>query len=371
MSFMVGHDTRLIVQGITGREGQFHTRQMIDYGTNVVAGVRAGKRGERIEGVPVYGTVREAVEKEKANASVLFVPPNAMFSAALEAMAAGLPLVVTIAEGVPVHDMLRIHHLSKTFNTRIVGPNSFGVISPGKAKAGFMAHSIFSEGPVGIMSRSATNAYETVFALTNAGIGQSTVIGVGGDMIPGSTFVDLLPYFEHDPQTRIIVMIGEIGGGEEEIAAEYIRMHIRKPVVAFIAGKNAPKEQSMGHAGAIVSPGGREAQRAKKKPSRQQASISPRARRLSRISCAAFWADRERRKEVMVRIIDTESDHTRRCNAVETPGTGVLSHCRGEKSDSPHYRHGGRSLKSRDAERKEGKEHVDQLAKPVLGREKE
>lgn len=256
MSFMVGRDTRLIVQGITGREGQFHTRQMLDYGTNVVAGVRAGKRGERIEGVPVYGTVREAIEKEKANASVLFVPPNGMFAATLEAMTAGLPLIVTIAEGVPVHDMLRIHHLSKTLKARIIGPNSFGVISPGKAKAGFMAHAIFSEGPVGIMSRSATNAYETVFALTQAGIGQSTVIGVGGDMIPGTTFVELLPDFENDPQTEIIVLIGEIGGSEEETAAEYIRAHVKKPVVAFVAGKNAPKEQSMGHAGAIVSPGG-------------------------------------------------------------------------------------------------------------------
>ena len=229
---------------------------MLDYGTNVVAGVRAGKRGERIEGVPVYGTVREAIEKENANAAVLFVPPNGMFAATPEAMTAGLPPIVTIAEGVPVHDMIRVHHLSKSLKTRIIGPNSFGVISSGKAKAGFMAHAIFSEGPVGIMSRSATNAYETVFALTQAGIGQSTVIGVGGDMIAGSTFADLLPYFEHDAQTEIIVLIGEIGGSEEEIAAEYIRGHIRKPVVAFVAGKTAPKEQSMGHAGAIVSPGG-------------------------------------------------------------------------------------------------------------------
>lgn len=256
MSFMIGKDTRLIVQGITGREGSFHTKQMLEYGTNVVAGVRAGKKGTRVEGVPVYGTVREAVEKEGANTSVIFVPPNAMFEAAWEAMDAGLPTVITIAEGVPVHDMLKIYHLSKKLGTRVIGPNSFGVISPGKAKAGFMAHRIFSEGPVGIMSRSATNAYETVFGLTNAGIGQSTVIGVGGDMIPGSTFVQLLPLFEEDKQTEVIVLIGEIGGSEEEIAAEYIKAHIKKPVIAFIAGKNAPKEQSMGHAGAIVSPGG-------------------------------------------------------------------------------------------------------------------
>jgi succinyl-CoA synthetase alpha subunit len=265
MSFMIGKNTRLIVQGITGREGSFHTRQMLEYGTNVVAGVRAGKKGCRIEGVPVFGTVREAVEKEEANASVIFVPPNAMFQAAWEAMDAGLPTVITIAEGVPVHDMLKIYHLSKKLGTRVIGPNSFGVISPGKAKAGFMAHRIFSEGPVGIMSRSATNAYETVFGLTNAGIGQSTVIGVGGDMIPGSGFVQLLPLFEDDKQTEIIVLIGEIGGSEEEIAAEYIKAHVKKPVIAFIAGKNAPKEQSMGHAGAIVSPGGEGSAEAKEK----------------------------------------------------------------------------------------------------------
>jgi succinyl-CoA synthetase alpha subunit len=256
MSFMIGKNTRLIVQGITGREGRFHTRQMLEYGTNVVAGVRAGKRGEHIEGVPVYGTVREAIEKEKANASVIFVPPNSMSTATWEAVAAGIPVVITIAEGVPVHDMLRIYHLSRRLGTRVIGPNSFGVISPGKAKAGFMAHEIFLEGPVGIIARSATNAYETVFSLTNAGIGQSTVIGVGGDMIPGSNFVDLLPLFQDDKQTEVIVLIGEIGGTEEEIAAEYIRTNVQKPVVAFIAGKSAPKEQRMGHAGAIVTQSG-------------------------------------------------------------------------------------------------------------------
>lgn len=256
MSFMVGKETRLIVQGITGREGAFHTKQMLEYGTNVVAGVTPGKKGEYVEQVPVYGTVREAVENHNANATVIFVPPKFMFGAVVEALAAGLKLVVTIAEGVPVQDMMKAYHLAKCYGARLIGPNSFGVISPGKAKAGFMAHRIFAEGPVGIMSRSATNCYETVFSLTGSGIGQSTVIGVGGDMIPGSNFIDLFPLFEDDEQTRVVVLIGEIGGSEEELAADYIKTSVKKPVVALIAGKNAPKEQSMGHAGAIVSPGG-------------------------------------------------------------------------------------------------------------------
>jgi succinyl-CoA synthetase alpha subunit len=256
MSFLVGKDTRLIVQGITGREGTFHTIQMQKYGTKVVAGVRAGKGGTVVEGVPVYDTVRQAMEAQNANASVVFVPPQGMFEAALEAIEARVPLVVTIAEGVPVHDMMALYGMARSAGVTLIGPNSFGVISPGKSKAGFMAHSIFSEGPLGIMSRSATNCYETVFLLTRSGIGQSTVIGVGGDMIPGSTFVDMLPLFERDEQTRVIVMIGEIGGSEEELAAEYIRAQVTKPVIALIAGKSAPKGRSMGHAGAIVSPGG-------------------------------------------------------------------------------------------------------------------
>jgi succinyl-CoA synthetase alpha subunit len=256
MSFLVGKQTRLIVQGITGREGTFHTIQMKEYGTKVVAGVRSGKGGTFVEGVPVYNTVREAVERQEANATVLFVPPIGMYAAVLEAIDARVPLIVTIAEGVPVHDMMKVYHLARQVGVTLIGPNSFGVISPGKSKAGFMAHSIFSEGPIGMMSRSATNCYETVFMLTRAGIGQSTVIGVGGDMIPGCTFVDLLPLFEADEQTKVIVMIGEIGGSEEEIAADFIASRVTKPVVALIAGKSAPKGQSMGHAGAIVSPGG-------------------------------------------------------------------------------------------------------------------
>lgn len=256
MSFLIDKSTRLIIQGITGREGAFHCRQMLDYGTNVVAGVTPGKRGEKVEGVPVYNTVREAMERHDANATILFVPPKFLYDGAYEAISSGVPLVVTIAEGVPVLDMYRLYHFARAKGVTLIGPNSFGIISPGKAKAGFMAHRIFSEGPVGIMSRSATNAYETVFRLTREGIGQSTVVGVGGDMIPGSPFVDMLPYFEADEQTRVIVMIGEIGGTEEERAAEYIAARVGKPVIALIAGKNAPKERSMGHAGAIISPNG-------------------------------------------------------------------------------------------------------------------
>jgi len=256
MSFLIDKDTRLIVQGITGREGRFHAEQMLAYDTKVVAGVTPGKGGSEVLGVPVYNTVLEAKEKQQANATVLFVPPKFLYGAAYEAIMSGMPLVITIAEGTPVHDMLKLHHLAKEKGVTLIGPNSFGVISPGKAKAGFMAHHIFNPGNVGIMSRSATNCYETVFLMKKAGFGQSTVVGVGGDMIPGSTFVDLLPRFQADEQTEIIIMIGEIGGSEEELAAAYIKEKVTKPVVALIAGKNAPKGTSMGHAGAIVSPDG-------------------------------------------------------------------------------------------------------------------
>jgi succinyl-CoA synthetase alpha subunit len=256
MSFLIDENTRLIVQGITGREGTFHADQMMQYKTNVVAGVTPGKGGTEVLGLPVYNTVLEAKEKHNANATVLFVPPKFLYGAAYEAIMSGMPLVITIAEGAPVHDMLKLHHLAKEKGVRLIGPNSFGIISPGKAKAGFMAHRIFSPGNVGVMSRSATNCYETVFLMKKEGIGQSTVVGVGGDMIPGSTFVDMLPYFEADDETKVIVMIGEIGGSEEELAARYIKTHVTKPVIALIAGKNAPKDTSMGHAGAIVSPDG-------------------------------------------------------------------------------------------------------------------
>ena len=256
MSILIDENTKLIIQGITGREGTFHSERMVVYGTKVVAGVTPGKGGQDVFGVPVFDTVREAGEATGANASVLFVPAKFTAEGAYEAIDAQIPLVITIAEHVPVHDMMGVYHLARKSSSLVIGPNSFGVISPGKSKAGFMHDSIFTWGGVGIMSRSATNCYETVFLLTGQGIGQSTVIGIGGDMIPGSTFIDFLPMFESDPQTKIIVMIGEIGGSDEEIAAGYIRSNIKKPVIALIAGKNAPRGTSMGHAGAIVSADG-------------------------------------------------------------------------------------------------------------------
>ncbi len=256
MSILIDRDTRLIVQGITGREGTFHTEQMLAYGVNVVAGVTPGKGGQEVLGVPVFNTVKEAMEAKNANATVIFVPAKFTAAGVYEACDAGVPLIVTIAEHVPVHDMMFCYAIARQKGLRLFGPNSFGIISPGKSKAGFMAHRIFTEGGVGLMTRSATNGYETAFRLTELGIGISTAVGVGGDMIPGSTFIDLLPDFEADPETKAIVMIGEIGGGEEEAAAEYIKARVQKPVVAFIAGKNAPKGKSMGHAGAIVAADG-------------------------------------------------------------------------------------------------------------------
>jgi succinyl-CoA synthetase alpha subunit len=256
VSILIDENTRLIVQGITGREGTFHTEQMLAYGTKVVAGVTPGKGGQEVFGVPVFDTVKEAMEATDANASVVFVPARFTAAGIIEAMDAGLELIISIAEHVPAHDMMGVYRLAKKKGCRVIGPNSFGVISPGKSKAGFMAHNIFSKGNVGIMSRSATNCYETVFMLKSKGIGQSTCVGNGGDMIPGSTFADLLPLFQDDPETKAIVIIGEIGGSEEELAAEYIKKNITKPVVALIAGKNAPKGKSMGHAGAIVSADG-------------------------------------------------------------------------------------------------------------------
>lgn len=256
MSILINENTRLLIQGITGREGTFHGQLMLEYGTKVVGGVTPGKGGQFVFGIPVFDTVKEASSKTGANATVLFVPPKFTASGAFEALDSGIPLIITIAEHVPVQDMMEVYNISKKSDSMVVGPNSFGIISPGKSKAGFMSHKIFKEGSIGIMSRSATNCYETVFILTNKGIGQSTVIGIGGDMIPGSTFIDFLPMFENDRQTEIIVLIGEIGGSDEEDAAEYIKNHVKKPVVALIAGKNAPKDTSMGHAGAIVSADG-------------------------------------------------------------------------------------------------------------------
>ncbi|MGE4484022.1 MAG: succinate--CoA ligase subunit alpha [Oscillospiraceae bacterium] len=256
MSILIDKDTRLLVQGITGREGTFHTETMLKYGTNIVAGVTPGKGGREVLGVPVFNTVREAVEKTGANATVVFVPAKFTAASVYEAVDANVPIIMTISEHTPVHDMMKCYWTARQKGLRLFGPNSFGVISPGKCKAGFMPHHIFTPGSVGVMTRSATNGYESVYLMSRAGIGQSTVVGVGGDMIPGSTFIDLLPDFQADPETKAIVMIGEIGGGEEELAAKYIRKHVTKPVVAMIAGKNAPKGKNMGHAGAIVSADG-------------------------------------------------------------------------------------------------------------------
>lgn len=256
MSILIDRSTRLIVQGITGREGTFHTEQMLNYGVNVVAGVTPGKGGQTVLGVPVFSTVKKAMEATDANATVIFVPAKFTAAGVYEACDAGVPLIITIAEHVPVHDMMLCYAVARQKGLRLFGPNSFGIISPGKSKAGFMAHRIFSQGSVGLMTRSATNGYETAFHLQELGIGISTAVGVGGDMIPGSSFADILPDFEADPETKAIVLIGEIGGNEEELAAEYIRRHVSKPVVAFIAGKNAPKGKSMGHAGAIVAADG-------------------------------------------------------------------------------------------------------------------
>lgn len=256
MSILIDENTRLIVQGITGREGSFHTEQMLAYGTKVVGGVTPGKGGQEILGVPVFNTVKEAMDATGANATVIFVPAKFTKAGIMEAIEAGMPLIVTVAEHVPVQDMMEVYHAARAKGVRVVGPNTFGVISPGKTKAGFMAHKLFIPGNVGLMSRSATNCYETVLMLTQSGIGQSTCVGVGGDMIPGSTFIDILPMFQNDPETDVIIMIGEIGGNEEELAAEYIKKNVTKPVIALIAGKNAPKGRSMGHAGAIVSADG-------------------------------------------------------------------------------------------------------------------
>ena len=256
MSILINNNTKLIVQGMTGREGTFHARLMKKYGTNVVAGVTPGKAGTYVDDMPVFDTVLEAKIESDANTSILFVPPRFTREAILEACEAGIGLIVTIAEGVPLQDMLYCTNYCKKSNSILVGPNTPGIISPGKAKVGFMADMIYSEGPIGIMSRSATLSYETANNLTNEGIGQSTVVGVGGDPICGSTFQDLLPFFEQDEQTKAIIIIGEIGGNNEEIAAEYAKKNISKPLVAFIAGEAAPEGKRMGHAGAIVSPGG-------------------------------------------------------------------------------------------------------------------
>jgi succinyl-CoA synthetase alpha subunit len=256
MSVLVGHHTKLIVQGITGKEGLFHAKGCRDYGTQVVGGVTPGKGGTEIEGFPVFNTVREAVDKVGANATMIFVPPLAAADAILEALDAGIELIVCITEGIPVLDMMKIKRVLPDYpKSRLIGPNCPGVITPGQAKIGIMPGRIHLEGHVGVVSRSGTLTYESVGQLTALGIGQSTCIGIGGDPINGTSFIDALKLFNEDVSTHGIVMIGEIGGSAEEEAAEYIKAHVKNPVVAFIAGQTAPPGRRMGHAGAIISGG--------------------------------------------------------------------------------------------------------------------
>jgi len=255
VSILVGTHTRLLVQGITGREGSFHARQCRDYGTRVVAGVTPGKGGGAVDGIPVFNTVRQAVEATGANTSLVFVPAPFAADAILEAVDAGLELVVCITEGIPVLDMVRVKRFLEGKPSRLIGPNCPGVITPGQAKVGIMPAAVYSPGPVGIVSRSGTLTYEASAQLTALGIGQSTCVGIGGDPIVGCGYLDILPLFEADPDTKIILLIGEIGGTAEEEAAEYIRQHLTKPVVAFIAGRTAPPGRRMGHAGAVISGG--------------------------------------------------------------------------------------------------------------------
>ena len=255
MSILIDRSTRVLVQGITGRDGSFHAKGMLDYGTKVVGGVTPGKGGAQVHGVPVFNTVQEAVAATGANATVIYVPAQFAAAAMREAMDAALPLIVTITEGVPTLDMMDIYHEVRARGLRLIGPNCPGVITPGQSKIGIMPGYIHKPGRVGVISRSGTLTYEIVYALTCLGVGQSTCIGIGGDPIVGSGPMDLLPLFENDPDTDAIVLIGEIGGDEEERTAAFIQQHIRKPVFAFIVGHTAPEGKRMGHAGAIVSGG--------------------------------------------------------------------------------------------------------------------
>ncbi|RME72703.1 MAG: succinate--CoA ligase subunit alpha [Chloroflexi bacterium] len=255
MSILVGKDTRLLVQGITGREGAFHTQQMLDYGTNIVAGVTPGKGGEWVHGVPVFDTVKEAVNATEANTSIIYVPARFAADAIMEAADAGIKLVVCITEGIPVLDMVRVQSFLREKDVRLIGPNCPGLITPGEAKVGIMPGHIHRPGSVGLVSRSGTLTYEVVQALTNAGIGQSTAVGIGGDPIIGSNFIDILRLFESDPLTDQVVLIGEIGGTDEQKAARFIAEKMSKPVTAFIAGRTAPPGKRMGHAGAIIEGG--------------------------------------------------------------------------------------------------------------------
>ncbi len=253
MAIIVDSDTRLVVQGITGREGSFHTLRNRAYGTNVVAGVTPGKGGDDVEGIPVFDTVAEAVEQAGANTSLVFVPARFAADAISEAAGAGIATIVCITEGVPAHDMLRVYWTVRGRGLTMVGPNCPGVLSPGKANAGIIPAEIFSEGTVGLVSRSGTLTYQIGHELTQLGLGNSTIVGIGGDPVVGSSFVDILEKFEADDETEIVVIVGEIGGDEEEKAARFIEAHMSKPVVSYIAGFTAPPGKTMGHAGAIIS----------------------------------------------------------------------------------------------------------------------
>lgn len=255
MSILVDKNTRVVVQGITGREGAFHAARCKEYGTTVVGGVTPGKGGSTHEGFPVWNTVEEAVTKEGANCALIFVPPVAAADAIMEAAAAGVPLIVCITEGIPVSEMVRAKHFLAGTTSRLIGPNCPGLITPGQAKVGIMPGHIHTPGPVGVVSRSGTLTYEVVGQLTSRGIGQSSCVGIGGDPIQGTSFVDILRLFGEDSETRAIMMIGEIGGTAEEEAAEFIKKQVKKPVVAFICGQTAPPGRRMGHAGAIIAGG--------------------------------------------------------------------------------------------------------------------
>ncbi|MDY6880695.1 MAG: succinate--CoA ligase subunit alpha [Thermodesulfobacteriota bacterium] len=255
MSILVDENSRVVVQGITGKEGTFHTIQMLEYETVVAAGVTPGKGGQEVKGVPVFNTVKEAVEKEGANVSIIFVPPPFAADAVIEAVSADVPVVVCITEGIPALDMVKVANFMKGRDSVLIGPNCPGIISPGKTKVGIMPAPIHRQGNMAVISRSGTLTYEVVYQLTGAGFGQSTCIGIGGDPIIGTSYIDLLKRFQDDDQTEGVVLIGEIGGTAEEEAAEYIQENFDKPVIAFIAGQTAPPGRRMGHAGAIISGG--------------------------------------------------------------------------------------------------------------------
>jgi succinyl-CoA synthetase alpha subunit len=255
MAILVDNGTRLLVQGITGREGAFHTGRMLESGTNVVAGVTPGKGGQDHDGVPVFNTVHDAAEETGANASVIFVPPPFAADAVFESLDSGMKTICCITEGIPVHDMMRVADFIANKDATLIGPNCPGVLSPGKANVSIMPRDIFTPGRVGVVSRSGTLTYQIVNELTQRGIGQSTAVGIGGDPIIGTNFIEILAKFEEDPETDCVVMIGEIGGNAEQLAADYVQKNMRTPVVAYIAGFTAPEGKTMGHAGAIVSGG--------------------------------------------------------------------------------------------------------------------